>query len=189
MNKRLEVVGLRSSVVSCIAQTLGISELDGERIFEVLQSEHYPFSGNQLIAYGMGMGNEGLLVANGLYYLSIKMTTLSILVLLLDIAITKGAASAAVQFAGGDLRGITKLNRGKGEPCIVKEGLLAGAQGIDSDILADHKGMCINHDLPCGFRKGESCTCSQNDILDALKHLEECHVFYLTTEGKYRLNF
>ena len=181
----LDIVNYKSSIIESISNLLGISEEDGERIFCVLRSEKYPFVGNELQIFREESGNTGLLFLDGLYSLNIKITTLTLLALVLDIKITKGAAMAALQLSGLGKQGFVKLNSMNGERCMAREAVFF--QKIDKNIFRNNNKDCVNHDLLCNYRKDGQCTCQPDDVEKLLQELEKMNVFERTaTDGVYK---
>ncbi len=181
----IEITDFKIPVIRKISQELFISEDSAEKIFTVLRSEKYPFLGNELSVIQETTGNNGLIVLNGVYSLNIKKSLLILIAFALDIKVTYGAASLALQFIGLDGQVLYKLNRENGEQCIAREIVLN--RYTNKNILSSKE--CINNDLPCKYRVDGQCKCSSERVEEILRKLEELLVIKpVNAEGVYGMN-
>lgn len=183
--ENIEITDFKIPIVRKISQELIISEDNAEKIFNVLHSEKYSFLGNELSAVQETVGGNGLIMLNGVYSLNIKKSLLILIAFVLDIKITYGVASLALQFIGLDGQVLYKLNRENGEQCIAREIVLN--KYADKNILNSRE--CIYNDLPCKYRTDGQCKCSSERVEKILRRLEELLVIkQVNTEGVYQIN-
>ncbi|MCL2703338.1 MAG: hypothetical protein FWE91_07020 [Defluviitaleaceae bacterium] len=175
-------------ILKDISDTLGIQQLDAVEIF------HYILNNRDLLAEDeriseIGSGNEeskGLLVANGLYHINIKIVTLQIIAKILDSSFARGFASKAMDIAGFNTQIITKVSSENGELCILKE-LMRNKEKIgNKTMLERNKKECVNNDIECKFRKEYKCLSTPNDVHDILQKLQNMGLCKELTNGQYK---
>lgn len=125
----------------------------------------------------MPPGTMAMMIANNRYYVNIKITTIAIIALLLDINITGGVASALLSLSGVPGQGIIKLDESEGEKCIVKETLLQHEKIGDKNILSKFQGECCNYYMNCKYKESERCKCNEEKVLTIYKGLANKNVF------------
>jgi len=128
---------------------------------------------------------NNLIVAEGLYYINVKITTLIIIAFLMDMKLSNGLAGLIHQISGQPSNSVTKLQPGSGELCIIKEALRSTKKFVNKDILSSNNYECINNDIPCLFRYSVNCSCNSDEVYKILQKLADNNIF--TT--KDNLNF
>lgn len=111
------------------------------------------------------------------YYINIKITTIVVLALILDIALTKGVISTVLNMCGFSSTSIVTLDERNGEKCIIKETLISRNRYGSQNVLSRFAGKCCNNDLNCRFRAGDDCTCTKEDITTIYQRLSEKNLF------------
>lgn len=183
--QNIVIMDFKAPLIRKISQELSISEDNAERIFTALRSEKYPFLGNELSIIQETAGNNGLIALNGTYSLNIKKSLLVLIAFALDIKVTYGVASLALQITGLDGQVLYKLNQENGEQCIAREIILN--KYVDKNILSSKE--CLNNDLPCKHRIDGQCKCSSETVEKILEKLEEHFVIRpANAEGVYQMN-
>lgn len=122
-------------------------------------------------------GVVGFMTPEYNYYINIKITTIVVLALILDITLTKGVISTVLNMCGFSSTSVVKLDERNGEKCIVKETLLIDNKIGSQNILSRFAGKCCNNDLNCRFRDGDDCTCRKEDIITIYQRLTEKNLF------------
>lgn len=184
--------GSPASVINDFVQYLSLEENQCKWILDYLKDHSYAVSGEE--RFEIVRGDEpgaGLLVGGGSYYISLKKTTLFLLIKLMPIALNIDnrliAAAAAVINPSPNV--IARLDEATGEKCIVSELTRCKNKQSDAALLEKNKGCCIcNKEIPyhCGYRKGDECQCAPRDAEDIMKEL--CLKGILKRKGrKYQL--
>ncbi|MCL2842872.1 MAG: hypothetical protein FWE28_05310 [Oscillospiraceae bacterium] len=132
----------------------------------------------------------GFLTLSKKYNISLKMTTIAILLALLG-ATTFGISDKFLEWAGSDLKkmqGIYKLDDNDADKCILIEMLRSKPRIADESILPPTNQECINNHLLCKYRSNDKCTIQKDEVAGILLKLYENNV--LRKEGPhYKYNF
>lgn len=158
------------------------SEEDANKIIEFLTNNRNILSNSEKFEIDveypdMPPGMMGLMIAEYTYYVNIKVTTIAIIALLLDINVTGGLAATLLSLGGASSRGIIKLNEFEGEKCIVKETLMQGVRIGNKDILLKFSGECCNNNMNCKYNDSGKCNCSENTVISIYEKLVEKDMF------------
>lgn len=118
-----------------------------------------------------------MMVARYDYYINLKVTTIALVALLLDINVSKGIASTLVSLSGAPSQAFVKLNEENGEKCILKETLLQPRKKGNKEILNKFNGECCNNHMDCQYRRANECRCTEENVLSIYERLTEKNVF------------
>lgn len=129
----MDFIGDKSVLCHRLMQQGIESEEDANKIIEFLTNNREILSNSEKFEIDaeypdMPHGMIGLMIAKYTYYVNIKVTTIALITLLLDINVTGGLAATLLSLGGASSRGIIKLNEFEGEKCIVKETLILSSR-------------------------------------------------------------
>ena len=111
------------------------------------------------------------------YYVNVKIITIAVAAMILDVVLTKGVVSGILAIGGFSGTSILRLDEKSGEKCIVKETLLHNGKRGRKDVLSRHAGECCNNDLNCKFRNDDKCACSEKDVIAIYQRLADKNMF------------
>ncbi len=179
MNPYMQVKGTDDSISEQIQEQLGISEEAALRVFYYMVNNQDILSKDEFIKILPRKGiSSGLTFFNEKYYVNVKIATLLICALLLDIKFTSGVAATIISLAGIPTKSILKLNEKDGQKCILRETLKLKGKTADKYILEKFKGECPNNNLStCKYRNGMRCSCSPELVEEILASLADNNVF------------
>lgn len=111
-------------------------------------------------------GTFSLLVMSKKYYINMKLTTLWVLCVLLDIEITKGMAVALGGMTGILKQVVYKISEENAEKCVLLEIIRKNMETLKAS------KECINNHLECKYRDAcDMCTIKEDDICSILQSL------------------
>lgn len=176
-----KVEGSQSAIYTEIAK-FGLDIESSRILFDYVEKNQWLLGDNESIALSLKFpsfpsGTVGFMMPNYSYYVNLRIATVVIAALLLDINLTKGAAATFLALKGFSSTAITQLSEIEGEKCIVKETLRTKDRIGQIDILLPFHGECCNNDLECKYRRGEKCCCSEHDIFEIYSRLSERNMF------------
>ncbi len=179
MDPYIQVKGTDDSISEQIQEQLGISEEAALRVFYYMINNQDILSKDEFIKILPRKGiSSGLTFFNEKYYVNVKIATLLICAMLLDIRFTGGVAATIISLAGIPTKSILKLNEKDGQKCILRETLKLKEKTADKYILEKFKGECLNNDLSaCKYRNGMRCSCSPDLVEEILAGLADNNVF------------
>lgn len=122
-------------------------------------------------------GMMGLMVSGDNYYINIRITTIVVAALILDLYITRGAMATILGMCGVPKTSIVKINETTGEKCILKETLMRKSKRGDQNILSSFNGKCCNNNMNCQYRDGDNCTCKRENVLAIFQKLTDKNIF------------
>lgn len=189
-----EIAGTKEEAVLGLCN-LGIEEMEaGERILdylaqnsEFLSDEEHISEKSSFVGENDDMEYMSMLFSDTQYYVSLKITTIVLVALLLDIRITKGLAAAALSLAGIPSGTVfAHIDEHNGEKCILKEILRRKSKDGNRYLLDSYDGKCVYPVSCCRFRNGENCDCTNGDVKHILEVLREKNVLKTSSEeGHY----
>lgn len=191
MEKRnvIELEGSMEKIVLQLGQAEGIAEEDGKKIINFLEKNLQILSDDETFRkvkqrnLGLGYALPGYE-----YYVNIKITTLAILIFILDCNVTGGILSKISSLVGITENAIFRMKEESGERCILKELALQKKKQGDKSLLRKFKGECCNNDLKCCYRSDEKCYCREEDVEKILVSFEERNI--VKKKGKkYQIQF
>ena len=111
------------------------------------------------------------------YHINVKISTITLAALILDLALTKGLATALVSLCGQTGTAIVKLNEMNGEKCIVKQTAFSKDRIGDENILEKFNGKCCNSTFNCAYNKDGMCICNKQRISEIYEELTNKNIF------------
>lgn len=189
MEKYVSFSGTEDEIAEQLVEKIGLQDDDAYQILYYILNNTDMLGDNEEVAIGYSKYSlgRGITFADEEYHISIKTTTIVICALLLDITLTKGAASSLLSLSGVTTRGIAKLDDYKGQKCILREALRTKNKVGNSHILEKFHGECCNNDIAqCKYRKGVNCICCQEEVEKVFEGLVDNQVFVKDENGYYR---
>ena len=191
MDTYIKIYGTEDEVSNQLMQKTDLQEDDTFRLLYFLI--HHPdiLTPEESVALVPDeIAPQGMTFASEKYYINIKVTTLVLCALFLDITLTLGAASALLSLAGISGKAMIKLSDTKGEKCILRELLRRKNRMGNSRMLEAFSGNCVNHDIPnCKYRRASACGCTPAQVEDILKQLEKNSIITKTDYENYKYSF
>lgn len=182
----IEKLDYKDNIIREINQALEISPDDAQKIFCFLEENpDIPDAGFATPKQDPGVKN--MVAADGLYYINIKLVTLTVIAMVLDVALTKGILSKILGLSKLDSQAIIKISSENGHRCLLKEMLLEKKEGINKSILEKYNGECNNVDHPCNYRVDGECGCFPEDVEKILCELKESKVCRRLENGYYKI--
>lgn len=187
MNEYLRLEGLEDAVLQQISERMEISDDNATRVLFYLINNQKLLGNDESIVISKAKPKiMGMTVANEKYYINLKITTLAICALLLDIKLTKGLMSSVFSLAGIPTKAFVKLDEREGQKCILREVLMSENKMGDVRILNKFHGQCCNNDLcSCRYRSEGYCTCQPEAVEKIFQELEKNNVFRKDGAGYY----
>ncbi len=187
MDEYLELEGSENVVLQHISDRLEISNDNAIRMLSFLTNRQNLLGSDESIVVSKAKHKMmGMTVANEKYYINLKITTLVMCALLLDINLTKGLMSSICSLAGISTKAFVKLDEREGQKCILREVLMSETKTGDAHILDKFRGQCCNNDLRrCRYRCEGCCTCQPEEVEKILQELEKNTVFRKDGAGYY----
>lgn len=181
-NNRIMVSGSKAKVYDTLSN-YGIENMDdAEQVLTYLKIHKELLHENEEIDYSIVYPErkEGIMnymVPQTNIYINLKLSTIFVVALLLDITLTRGFAQLFANAIGLNGQVIVKLNEREGHKCIVKESARSKEKYIDNNLLEKNNGKCCNNNYNCRFRIGEDCACSKEQIIRILDVLSDKNIF------------
>lgn len=161
---------------------LGVeSQSDAERILTFLSENPNMLNENEVIRKyqkdppKIPQDRIGFLIMEQNIFINLKITTILLAALLLDINLTDGFASLIVNMLGVPQNVIVKFNEYDGEKCIIHEAM--NAKIISVNVLRRFNGECCNNQYKCKYNNNGKCTCTEEKIKEILDNLTEANMF------------
>lgn len=190
MGKYVEFEGTEDEIAERFAEQIGLREDDAYRMLYYLLNNTDMLGDEEEVSIRYSKDRfqgKGMSFANEEYHIGIKTTTIVICALLLDITLTKGAASSLLSLAGVTAKGIAKLDDYEGQKCILRETLRVKDRVGNAHILEKFHGECCNNDIAqCKYRKAAECICRQEQVEKIFEGLADQHIFVKDGYGNYR---
>lgn len=189
MENYVSFIGTEDEIAEQFVEKIGLQDDDAYRMLYYILSNTDMLGNDEeiTIGYTKYSSRRGITFAEEEYHISIKITTIVICALLLDITLTKGAASSLLSLSGVTTRGVAKLDDYKGQKCILRETLRTKDKVGNSHILEKFHGECCNNDIAqCKYRKGVNCICCQEEVEKVFEGLADNQVFVKDKNGDYR---
>lgn len=177
---RLQINGFENDVYREIAN-LGFNSIDNaEKIVSFLRYNSNILSNDEFVEIKLiepktNPGMLGLIIMEKNLYINVKLSTLLIAALILDIHFTEGFAQLFLNLFGIGSRTITRFDEENGEKCIIIESLKNKTGSLN--ILQNYNGECSNKQLKCKFRKNNQCCCTKEDVNKIYETLIEYNMF------------
>jgi hypothetical protein len=127
----------------------------------------------------------GMLIPETYYFVNIKLTTLAIIALILDINLTKGAASAALALLGESGNAFSHLKGN--ERCILQYILEKQSKYFFVEQYLQEK-TCKYMNLDCKLRSGDLCSYDKQKLLSHLHKMNGNKVL-IEENDSYRIAF
>lgn len=182
MSEYINLSGVEKNIYNAL-NNMGLpNKTDSEKIINYLIKNKSALNADESIELtriypNSPPGTMCLMIAQTGYYVNIKISTIVICALLLDINLTKGFASTAIALMGVPSAAFVKLNEYDGQKCIVKETLATKDKIGSEKILDKFCGECCNCDLTCKYRHEGHCTCSSSNIVKIYDLLANKNMF------------
>jgi len=149
-------------------------ETIGLRIIEYLENHKEILSEMEFIKTRIEMpeippGVMAFMVPNTKYFVNLKLATITLALLFLDIKLTAGAASSLGSMLGVTGKSIAVVT--EEEKCIILD--IANRKHYEPRQI-DYEGQeCTRNDLFCKFRKSGNCTRTLENIVESVTNLKE----------------
>ena len=156
------------------------SKNDAERVVTFLDEHRNMLKENEdikpyQIAPKSTPGMIGFIVMEKNLFINLKITTILLAALLLDIKITDGLASLIVGMIGIPQNVIVKFNEEDGQKCIIHEAI--NSKTISANVLHRFNGECCNNQYKCKYNINGKCTCTEEKVKEILDNLTEATMF------------
>lgn len=135
---------------------------------------------------GGGEGMTGLMIKKLNLNINLKLSTVWLVALLLDIGLTKGFTTVLLNLYGVHQASIKKIDVTSGELCCLIE-FKADKNLNPVEFLKKCRNGCINCDISCRFRKEDMCTMKLSEITACIDKFIDAKVFCMV-DGKYKYN-
>lgn len=181
-NNRILVSGSKAKVYDTLSN-YGIENMDdAEQVLTYLKCHTDFLDENEKIDFSIVYpeckeGIMNFMVPQTNIYINLKLSTIFVVALLLDITLTRGFAQLFVNTIGLNGRVIVKLNEREGHKCIVKESACSKEKYVNDKLLEKYNGKCCNKNYKCRFRIDEECTCTDKQITRILNVLSDKNIF------------
>lgn len=186
--KTIKLNGSENDVYKELA-ALGLNNsCDAEQIITFLKHNKDLLGSEEAIETSMEVppslpGMMSLVIMRKNLYVNLKLSTILIVALLLDIHITAGFSQLLTAMMGISSHAIVTFGEENGEKCIIKETLRTQNKIGHPDMLSKFHGECCNNDLKCRYRVEDKCCCTPERIKEIFVDLASCNMF--TKEGDY----
>lgn len=156
------------------------SQYDAERVVTFLKEHRNMLKENEdikpyQIAPKSTPGMIGFIIMEKNLFINLKITTILLAALLLDIKITDGLASLIVGMIGIPQNVIVKFNEEDGQKCIIHEAI--NSKTISANVLHRFNGECCNNQYKCKYNINGKCTCTEEKVKEILDNLTEATMF------------
>lgn len=126
----------------------------------------------------MPSGKLGILIPKTNIYINLKVTTITLIALILDEKITKGVANFLLAATGFNANSIVKLNEEIGEKCVLLEIFRKQYHEAKLDIFNSICNKeCVNNHMNCKYRNQGICTISKEQVKDILEQMVNKNIF------------
>lgn len=189
MEKYIQLKGSDEAISEQLQKQMGLSRTEALRIFYYLANNDDILDNDECVTSQHGMGGvSGVMSPNGKYYLNVKITTIAICALLLDIKLTDGIIGMVLPLVGITSRIVFyKLSEKEGQKCILKEILRSKNKTGNKYMLEKFGAECVNNDLAdCKYRQGTECSCASVQVEEILTTLENENVLRRDEGGGFR---
>lgn len=120
----------------------------------------------------------GMLIPQTNLYVNLKVATITLIALILDTEITKGAFNFILAATGFNANSIVKLNEEAGEKCVLLEIYRKQRHEAKMDIFNSICGNeCVNNHMNCKYRNEYICTISKEEIRNILEQMTDKNIF------------
>lgn len=180
--RKIELRGLQNEVYKKIASIGLNNSCDAEQIVTFLEHNKELLCSDEKIETSIEIpdsspGMLSLIIMRKNLYINLKVSTILIVALLLDIHMTKGFAQLLIAMMGISSRAIVAFSEENGEKCIIKETLKTQDKIGHPGILSKFRGECCNNNLNCKYRTEGMCCCTQDKIKEIFDDLVSCNMF------------
>ncbi len=163
-------------------QEFGLNAIHTEKILAFLLKNKHKLNAEEFVNTNTSFpkipeGFMGMMFAQTNYNINLKVVTIAIVALILDITLTEGIASTLLTLSGLSRTAIVELQESNGEKCIVKETILSDNKMGNKNILSQFYGECCNNNINCSFRKIDKCTCKEENVIEIYERLTNSGVF------------
>jgi hypothetical protein len=130
-----------------------------------------------------------LSIDDSTYFINLKTSTFSIILLLLDTKLTKGFATLVKDLFGINSRSFSKINEFKGEKCVIIEtAKYIKNKACPQMFIESHNSECVNNNLKCKYQIEGKCSANIKDIKGIFEHLYELNIF-TKKDNLYKCNW
>lgn len=156
------------------------STCDAERVLSFLSENQEMLKENEVIKKYQKFpetpqGMMGLLIIEQNIYINLKISTILITALLLDIKLSKGFATLLIGMLGIPQNVLVKINEKNGEKCFIHEAM--SRKKISVNVLDQFNGECCNNQYKCKYNINGECNCTKEKIKEILDNLVENNMF------------
>lgn len=153
---------------------------DAERVITFLSDNQKMLKENEMIRKyqtlpEISQGMIGFLIMKQNIYINLKISTILITALLLDIKLSKGFAELLVGMMGIPQKVLVKFNENNGEKCIIHEAM--SRKTISANVLDQFNGECCNNQYKCKYNSNGNCNCTKEKIKEILDNFAEANMF------------
>lgn len=180
--EKIEVYGSENEVYNQIAN-LGLNNTcDAEQIVTFLEHNKELLCSDEKIETSMEISKSSPDMMSMVFmkknlYVNLKVSTILIVALLLDIHITEGFAQLLIAMMGINGQVFASFSEENGEKCIIKETLGTKDKTGYPSILSKFRGECCNNNLNCKYRIDDTCCCTPDKIKKIFDDLVSCNMF------------
>lgn len=180
--EKIELYGSENEVYNKIA-SLGLNNVcDAEQIItflkyndDLLFSDEKIETSTEIPKSSPGMMSMVIMRKN--LYVNLKISTILIVALLLDIHMTEGLAQLLIAMIGVSSQAIVAFSEENGEKCIIKETLKTQDKTGHPSILSKFRGECCNNNFNCKYRIDGTCCCTPDKIKEIFDDLVSRNMF------------
>lgn len=118
------------------------------------------------------------------YYINVRKSIIVLVLFLLDVSVTRGAASLIAGLLGVTTQTIHKLD--EQERCLLLDILSSSKQSLDDFLY--YESECVQNDIECKYKDSSTCKRSLIEIEKRLDKLTEFGIVHIKN-GIYKLAF
>lgn len=180
--RKIELCGSQNEVYKKIAN-LGLNNsCDAEQIVTFLEHNKELLCSDEKIETSMEIPKSSpsmmsMVIMRKNLYVNLKVSTILIVALLLDIHMTEGFAQLLIAMMGVGSQAIVAFSEENGEKCIIKETLKTQDKTGHPSILSKFRGECCNNNFNCKYRIDGTCCCTPDKIKEIFDDLVSCNMF------------
>lgn len=168
----VESEGTRSTIIESIMQECGLDQEYGAQCLSFIKKNQEILSGDEFFQYSRleeheVQGVSEFVSEEGKYYISLKKSTIFLVVLYLECTIPSLKKLNKIPgFMGmpGIGKGYMKLDENQGYLCIMLELARNRKKGAGKDLLKKYNGECCNNHLHCGYNDNGLCRCGADRV-------------------------
>lgn len=168
----VESEGTRSKIIESIMQECGLDREYGEQCLSFIKKNQEILSGDEFFQYSRLEEHEvegvsEFISEEGKYYISLKKSTIFLVVLYLECTIPNLKKLNKIPgFMGmpGIGKGYMKLDENQGYLCIMLELARNRKKGAGKDLLKKYNGECCNNHLHCRYNDNGLCRCDADCV-------------------------